>query len=134
MNIIDLFLPIEAARAAATLAVNILIQSSLIVTAALLAARSLRSHGAAVQSTILRVTLVAVLACPFASWMLAAAGVSGFGVELPRPDAFAFKTESEVKAVLPDAESQETVAADNEFASAIAEVTRLREPMQTRLN
>ncbi len=72
MNITDLFTPsIETTHAAATLAVNILVQSSLIIVAGLLAARLLRRHGAAVQSTVLRVTLVSVIACPFASWMLA---------------------------------------------------------------
>jgi beta-lactamase regulating signal transducer with metallopeptidase domain len=84
MNITDLFTPsIETAHSVATLAVNILVQSSLIIVAGLLATRLLRSHGAAVQSTVLRVTLIAVVACPLASRLLATAGVSGFAVELP---------------------------------------------------
>jgi len=102
MNITDLVSPsFETARGSATLAVNVLVQSSLIIAVGLLAARLLRRHGAAVQATVLRVTLVAVMACPLASWALAAAGVSGFGIELPRASTLAVARQTEVEAVLP---------------------------------
>lgn len=98
MNIADLFSPsFETARGAATLGVNVLVQSSLIITAGLLAARLLRSHGAAVQAVVLRVTLVAVMACPLASWLLAAAGISGFGIVLPVAETLAVHSPTEVE-------------------------------------
>lgn len=129
MNITDLFTPsIEIAHDAATLAVNILVQSSLIVATGLLAARLLRGHGAAVQSTVLRVTLVAVLACPFASWMLAEVGVSGFGVELPQAEMAAVEREHEVALA---AESSEP---SGQPAFEVAEVVRLQESEIAPLN
>lgn len=131
MNIFDLFVPIDTARAATTLAVNFLFQSSLIVAAGLLAARRLRTHGAAVQSTVLRVTLIAVLACPIASWMLAAAGVPGFGIELPKAKTLVLAIQAEA---VPSSKSQEMTNASDEFEPSVAEVARLREPAQTRLN
>lgn len=68
---------------AATLAVNLLLQTTLVLGLGLMAARRLRSRGAALQSCVLRSTVAAVLICPFASLILYAAGVPGFRIELP---------------------------------------------------
>ena len=71
------------AEATTTFLITMLVQSTLILAVGLVAARVLRRQGAAVQSTVLRVTLVAVLACPLASWLLVSAGVEGFGITVP---------------------------------------------------
>src|SRR5687768_11789330 len=64
-------------------AANVLVQSTLLIAAGLLASALLRRRGAAVQSAVLRATLVAVIACPLASWLLGTAGFGGWGVRLP---------------------------------------------------
>src|SRR5438309_10944820 len=69
--------------AAATLAVNGLAQSTLVILAGLAAARLLRRRGAAVQSAVLRAALVALAACPLASWALGVLRVPGTRIALP---------------------------------------------------
>jgi len=76
-------------QASATVAVNLLVQSAVLAAAGIVAARCFRRRGAAVESTVLRATLVAVLLVPLASWALAAAGVNGLRVSLPQTTAAA---------------------------------------------
>jgi hypothetical protein len=59
------------------------VQSAAILTVGLLAGRLLRRRGPAVQSTLYRTLLVAVLLCPIASIALTAMGITGFVVRLP---------------------------------------------------
>ncbi len=74
---------VDMSATAATLAANLLVQSTLVLTVGLAATGLLRRRGAAVQSSVLRATLLAALACPAISWLLAATGVSGLRIELP---------------------------------------------------
>ena len=67
---------------AATLAVNLLMQTTLVLVVGLVAAWMIRRRGAALQSCVLRMTLVATLFCPVASWLLYTTGISGFRIEL----------------------------------------------------
>ena len=62
---------------------NLLIQSTLLILAGLLAARLLRRYGSAVQSAIYRATLVAVMACPIASIVLQQLNFDGWSIQLP---------------------------------------------------
>jgi len=64
-------------------AVNWFLQSSLLITLGLLAGLALRKWGSAAQSVVYRTTLVAVLICPLATWLLAQSGVSGWSIEMP---------------------------------------------------
>ncbi|WP_010585136.1 M56 family metallopeptidase [Schlesneria paludicola] len=64
------------------LGLSLLLQTGLVIGFGLLAARILRHQGAALQSAILRTTLLATLFCPIASWFLASAGISGFRIDL----------------------------------------------------
>ena len=64
-------------------AVNLLVQSTLLVTLGLVIARLFRGQGSAVQSAIYRGTLVAVLGCPCASLALNLTGTSGWMLKLP---------------------------------------------------
>jgi len=73
----------DFATAAAEFAVNWLLQSTLLITLGLLAGALLRKRGSAAQSVVYRTTLVAVLICPLATWLLAQSGVSGWSLELP---------------------------------------------------
>lgn len=84
INLADFQSQDELFRRIATLAASTLIQSTLLIAFGMFAAKMLRSHGAAIQSAVLRATLVAVLACPLASWILAQTGIAGLGIELPR--------------------------------------------------
>lgn len=60
-----------------------LIQSTLLLTAGLLAGQFLKGRGPAVQSALYRTVLAAVLVCPFASMAIAALGFPGLVVRLP---------------------------------------------------
>jgi beta-lactamase regulating signal transducer with metallopeptidase domain len=59
-----------------------LLQSTLLVSLGLLAAKIFRPKGTAVQSVIYRMTLAAALACPIVSLLLGTAGVCGFDLNL----------------------------------------------------
>jgi beta-lactamase regulating signal transducer with metallopeptidase domain len=59
-----------------------LIQSSLLLGVGLLVGRLLRHSGPAVQSGVYRMTLIAILACPFVSASLSTAGVSGLPLSI----------------------------------------------------
>ncbi|WP_146446526.1 M56 family metallopeptidase [Botrimarina colliarenosi] len=74
---------VEVLGATFELVVNWLLQSTLLITAGLALGHALRKRGSAVQSAVYRTTLIAVIACPLATWMLSLAGVRGWSVELP---------------------------------------------------
>src|SRR6516162_454030 len=59
------------------------IQSTVLLAAGLLAGRWLRRCGPAVQSTLYRTTMAAVILCPIASMAMAAMGFSGLVIHLP---------------------------------------------------
>ncbi|HUG90047.1 MAG TPA: M56 family metallopeptidase, partial [Planctomycetaceae bacterium] len=59
---------------------HLFVQSALLIALGLLAAWLCRRRGAALQSAVLRVTLVGVLLCPLATLGLSAAGVQGFSL------------------------------------------------------
>ena len=59
------------------------VQSAVLLAAGLLAGRLLRRRGPAVQSTVYRTLLVAVLLCPIASTAIAALGFPGLLIRLP---------------------------------------------------
>lgn len=80
---------VELSHMAAALAANLLVQSTLVVGTGLVVAWVLRGRGAAVRSSLLRVTLLAVLLCPLASWLLGVAGISGLRIGLPTTAAAA---------------------------------------------
>src|SRR4029079_13736125 len=71
------------ARGAAGLAVNWLIQSTLLIVGGIVVGRLLRARGSAVQSAVYRTTLVAVVVCPLATWGLSLLGVSGWSLQMP---------------------------------------------------
>jgi beta-lactamase regulating signal transducer with metallopeptidase domain/protocatechuate 3,4-dioxygenase beta subunit len=73
----------DTARAMTGLAANWLIQSSLLISGGLILGCLLRNRGSAIQSAIYRTTLVAVLACPMATWGLSLAGISGWSLQMP---------------------------------------------------
>lgn len=64
-------------------AINLLLQSTVLILCGLLVARLLRGYGSAVQSAIYRATLVAVLACPLMALLLDQAGIDGWALQLP---------------------------------------------------
>ena len=75
---------VDLSNAIAALGANLLVQTTLVIGGGLFAAWLYRRRGAAVQSAILRVTLVASLVCPLTSWVLSTLGVPGFRVLLPQ--------------------------------------------------
>src|SRR5205814_1440406 len=75
---------LDAARTSTGLAVNWLIQSTLLIAGGLAVGYLLRRRGSAVQSAIYRTTFAAVLVCPLATWALSLLGVSGWSLAMPR--------------------------------------------------
>lgn len=65
------------------LAINWILQSTLLIACGILVAALLRARGSAVQSVVYRTTLAAVLACPIVGWGLSQAGFSGWSVAMP---------------------------------------------------
>jgi beta-lactamase regulating signal transducer with metallopeptidase domain len=74
---------LDVATTVVGFAANWLLQSTLLIAAALAAAWLLRRRGSAVQSIIYRMTLAAVLLCPLATLLLSQSGVSGWSIEMP---------------------------------------------------
>src|SRR5690349_22300736 len=74
---------LDVARAVMGLAVNWLIQSTLLISGGLVVGYLLRRRGSAVQSAVYRTTLVAALVCPLATWTLSLLGVSGWSLQMP---------------------------------------------------
>ena len=72
-------------RIVSEMALNGLLQSSVLLALGLLAGRLLRPAGAAVQSVIYRVSLAAVLASPLVSAAVLATGVEGLRIHLTAP-------------------------------------------------
>ena len=68
-----------------TFAANLLIQSSVLIAIGLMLSRWLRSKGAAVQSVVLRATLVAAILCPLAIVVLNSTGIPTLSITLPQP-------------------------------------------------
>ncbi len=66
---------LDVATGAVEIAVNWLLQSTLLIAAGLTIGRLLRMRGSAVQSVVYRTTLAAVLICPLATWGLSLAEV-----------------------------------------------------------
>jgi len=64
----------------ADFAVHVLLQSTLLIVVGLLSVRICGRHKPAVQSVLLRVTLIAVLLCPFASLALSNIGVTSYAL------------------------------------------------------
>jgi beta-lactamase regulating signal transducer with metallopeptidase domain len=62
---------------------TISIQSSALLALGLLTARLLKRAGPAIQSGVYRTTLVVVLVCPLAAWLLSATGSDGLILRLP---------------------------------------------------
>jgi formylglycine-generating enzyme required for sulfatase activity/beta-lactamase regulating signal transducer with metallopeptidase domain len=71
---------------------SLFVQSTLLIATGLIAAACVRRRSAALQSLILRATLVAVLACPLAGWMLSRWGAETFHMALPHFGAYALLT------------------------------------------
>lgn len=69
--------------AAMTFAANWLLQSTLLISVGLLAARMFRRRGSAFQSVVYRTTLFAVLLGPMVSLAMAFGGFDGWSVKLP---------------------------------------------------
>lgn len=74
---------LDVGRMLAGFAANWLLQSTLLIGCGLLAARVLKSRGAAVQSVVYRTTLAAVVLCPLAGILLDQAGFNGWSIEMP---------------------------------------------------
>ena len=99
----------QISHQAATFAVNLLVQTTLVLAIGLCAAWAFRQRGVALQSCVLRMTLVAALFCPLASWLLYAAGFSGLRIELTlqdtlldRPDAVKDSAKLRLNPIVPD--------------------------------
>lgn len=75
---------LDAATAVVDFATNWLLQSTLLIATGLAVGRFLRRRGSALQSAIYRTTLVAAIACPAMTSLLAQGGVSGWSVHLPK--------------------------------------------------
>ena len=65
------------------LAVGLLLQSTVLLMLGLAAGRLVRSKGAAIQSSVYRTTLAAVILCPAASLLLDRVGMEGLFLGLP---------------------------------------------------
>lgn len=74
---------VDGASSLVRFAANWLLQSSLLILAGLCIGWCTRRRGSAVQSVVYRTTLLAVLICPLATWVLSLAGVSGWSVDMP---------------------------------------------------
>lgn len=74
----------DTAERIAPFAAQVLVQSTLVILAGLAIARLFRSHGPALESSILRTTLVMVLLCPVASAFRSRLGFQGRQWEIPR--------------------------------------------------
>src|SRR4051812_42940233 len=71
------------AAATAELGVQWLAQSTFVIAAGVAAAAALRNRSPVLQSAVYRATMVAVLACPLAAYVLSAAGITFITVKLP---------------------------------------------------
>ena len=75
---------IELAAWLAQNALNLFVQSTVIIVVGLVAAWLLRKKGSAVQSAVYRATLVCVLVCPLASMLVVNLGFQGWTIRLPQ--------------------------------------------------
>jgi beta-lactamase regulating signal transducer with metallopeptidase domain len=74
---------LDVARLVMSLAVNWMMQSTLLIACGLVVGHWLRHRGSAVQSAVYRTTLVAALVCPLATWGLSLCGVTGWSLDMP---------------------------------------------------
>src|SRR3954452_8840031 len=74
---------LDAARTIMGLAVNCLIQSTLLIAGGLAVGYLIRRRGSAVQSAVYRTALVAVLICPLVTSGLSLLGASGWSLQMP---------------------------------------------------
>ncbi len=102
---------LTAATTVVELALNWVLQSTLLIALGLLGGRLLQQRGSAVQSAVYRTTLAAVLLCPIASMALWLAGVSGWSVALPEPWTLAVATVEATPNALPAPEPLERLPA-----------------------
>ena len=96
------------------LAANLFLQSSLLTGAGLTAAYLFRKKGAAVQSSILRATLVALCICPLTALALRECGMVPLGLQLPAGEG----TQTLADAGLPMSARQPGLAAPAQTAKA----------------
>jgi len=108
-----------AAHEVASWDASLLIQSTLMIAAGLTAAWLMKRRGAALQSCVLRATLVGVLASPFASWALRQAGVSGLQPQFAQTDSLEMNSRDEAVA------SDETVIVNETVSSATSAESQL---------
>ena len=108
---------LDVARSVTGLAVNSLCQSTLLIVAGFIFAWLLRRRGSAVQSAIYRTTLIAVLMCPFATWILARVGMSGWSIEMPVAWQLAAQPELPNSKVSPE---QDAATGDHDSSSLAA--------------
>lgn len=78
---------VDTAGSLVELATNWWIQSAVLLAAGMSLGILCQRRGSAVQSAIYRMTLVAVIAAPVASWVLSHAGMTGWSIAMP--DAWA---------------------------------------------
>lgn len=74
---------LKLSNLAVFLGVNLFVQSTLLIATGLILTRLCRSNGAALQSLILRGTLLAVFSCPLASCLIGVAGIDRMSFQLP---------------------------------------------------
>ena len=79
---------LDASAAVVQFAANWLVQSALLIAIGLAMGRLVARRGSAAQSAVYRTTLAAVLVCPLATWLLSAAGATGWSLAMPRPWTF----------------------------------------------
>src|SRR4029079_864891 len=95
---------LDGGRTALGLAVNLLIQSTLLIAGGLAVGYVLRARGSAVQSAVYRTTLIAALVCPLATFTLSCLGVSGWSLTMP----LAYSVETPTTSAAVEGTSQKT--------------------------
>src|SRR5262249_53116793 len=80
---------------------HLLVQSTLLILAGLVLARVCRRRGPALESVILRATLVAVILCPLLSVLLGRLGIQGRSLELPAASVPAMAPAGSAPATMP---------------------------------
>jgi hypothetical protein len=74
---------LELACSAVEFATNWLLQSTLLILLGLTTGRLLAHYGSAAQSLVYRTTLIAVLLCPAATWLLALTNLTDWSITMP---------------------------------------------------
>lgn len=115
------------------LGANLFLQSTLLLAAGLLVAHLCRQRGPALQSTILRATLVAVITCPLASLLFGLAGIAGGRLSLPQPGtpATAATVQATSQSTAPTTSTPASAAAAPAAAPAAAVAAVMAAPTST---